>query len=215
MRSPVEAEAAVEYGLFTCWQAREAGYTNRGIALRVRRGEWLRCGKGILRSLGHAEQAGDRLLIAVLRAGPLAVASHFSAAGALGWDLVDEPAEAEILVPRTHGSARVPGARLRRQTLNEADVTAVGVLPVTVPVLTAIDISAGASLADAVVAVDSALRAKQVTPAGLRRELRGRRTMTSHPAAKSVLDLADATSGSVPESLARVLFHRMGIPMPH
>jgi hypothetical protein len=212
--SVVVAEEAVEYGLFSWRQAREAGYTKAAIERRIRRGEWVRRGRGTLTAADHGEQPGDRLLRAVLQAGPFAVASHLSAAAALGWDLLDQPDRPQVIVPRQQRKAPPPGVRVRRQNLSSTDVMCVGVLPVTVPVRTAVDIASTEHELPATVAIDSALRLRQVTPAEMGAELRSRRYTPGHRRGQAVLDLADPTSGSVPESVARLLFRRAGLPVP-
>jgi hypothetical protein len=212
--SPVQAEQALDYGLFSRRQARRAGYTTAGISLRVRRGEWAPAGRGLLRATGRVEQSGDELLLTVLRAGPSAVASHLSAARVLGWDLLEPPAEAQLTIPRNASRVKLTGARIFRRELATDEVTAVGVLPVTCPARTAIDIAADCPSPAAVVAIDAALRAKQVTLGELQSELLRRPTMPQRPKVTAVLDLVDPTSGSVPESLARLLFQSSGLPLP-
>jgi hypothetical protein len=103
---------------------------------------------------------------------------------------------------------------VRRQDLARSDVTHVGVLPATVPLRTAIDIAASEDEVAAVVAIDSGLRMRQFTVEAVRAELRGRRHLPTRPKAEVVIGLVDPTSGSVPESMARVLFGRAGLPTP-
>jgi uncharacterized protein DUF559/transcriptional regulator with AbiEi antitoxin domain of type IV toxin-antitoxin system len=214
VRSPVIPEEAVEYGLFSWRQAREAGYRTAAIELRLRRGEWVRRGRGVLAAADHVEQPHDQLLLAVLRSGPLAVASHLSAAEIHGWELLQEPDEPQVIVPRRQRKAAPGGVQLRRQDLSDADVTAVGVLPLTVPVRTAVDVGGTGDQLAATVALDSALRLGQVTMAAVRAELRSRRFFPGHRRAAEVLGLSDSGSGSVPETVARLLFRRTGLPVP-
>src|SRR3954462_425820 len=133
MRSPIVAEEAVEYGLFSWRQAREAGYTTAAIELRLRRGEWVRRSRGILAAADHVEQPEDRLLFAVLASGPLTVASHLSAAATHRWELLRQPERPQVIVPRKQRKDSPDGVEARRQDLTDADVTCVGVLPLTVP----------------------------------------------------------------------------------
>jgi hypothetical protein len=219
VRPVVDPDLAVAHGLFSRKQALAAGYTAAGIQLRLRRGQWERVGRGVLRVVGREERAGDRLLLAVLSAGQHAVARHRSAAFALGWDLLDPVVEPELYLPRTHGTTDVAGARVRRADLGEHEVITVGVLPVTTAPRTAIDL-AGADTEtgelEAVAALDSALRLGQVTLDELRSALRsrGRMPRSTCVAAQQVLDLLDTSSGSAPESVARVHFRRAGLDMP-
>jgi hypothetical protein len=210
---PVDPEAAVAHGLFSTRQARDAGYTPAGIALRVRRGEWVRSGRRLLRTAGRTDEPGDVLLVAVLRAGPSAVVSHTGAAAALGWDLLEAPSRVDLIVPRTHGAVRLANVRIHRVDLRRDEVTAVGVLPVTSPLRTALDVAATMPEIDAIVALDSALRLRQLSRAELRAEYRTRTRLRGRPRAAQVLELLDPTSGSAPETVARLLFRDCG-PMP-
>lgn len=214
MRSPVVAEEAVAYGLFSWRQAREAGYRTAAIELRIRRGEWLRRGRGVLVAADHIEQPEDRLLLAVLQCGPTAVASHLSAAEVLRWELLDPPERPQVIVPRNNGNSAAGGVAVRRQDLGSSDVTTVGVLPLTTPTRTAVDVASTEDGLAATVAIDSALRLQQLTLGALRAELRGRRHLPGHRRARRVAELSDPTSGSVPETVARLLFRRGGLTMP-
>jgi Protein of unknown function (DUF559) len=212
--SRVDPEQAVEYGLFSREQALLAGYTAREVARRLRCGQWQRWAQGLYQDVGRVEHSHDDILKATLLGGPRAVASHLSAAKAHGWDLLDPPARPHVTVPRTHGSVKIPGGRALRRALSQAEVTAVGVLPVTTPLRTALDVAAEVELTAAVVAVDSALRQGQVSVGELTAELQRRNFMPGHRSAATAIGLVDPSSGSVPESVARVLFGAAGLPMP-
>jgi hypothetical protein len=103
---------------------------------------------------------------------------------------------------------------LFRRDLSADEVVTLGAIRVTSPLRTAIDVAADARLVEAVVAVDSALRLRQMTPGELRGEARVREAMPQHRKVLRVVGLVDALSGSVPESVARVLFHSSGLPLP-
>jgi hypothetical protein len=83
-----------------------------------------------------------------------------------------------------------------------------------VPARTAIDVAAVEDELAATVAVDSALRLQHVTVEDMRTELRSRRHFRGHRRCASVVKLSDCTSGSVPETVARLVFRRAGLPMP-
>lgn len=210
----IDPQEALAYGLFSRRQALAAGCSEREISRRLRRGEWTVVARGLLQLTGRLDRDGDVLLRAVLRAGPLAVASHLSAAAVLGWDLLDDPRRPQVTVPRNQSSASVPGAKIFRRNLSRDEIEHIGVLPLTSPLRTAIDIAAVESQLAAVVALDSALRLGQVTVEGLRRALAGRGCMPACPAVVAVLERVDSTSGSVWESVARCLFVSVGLPTP-
>lgn len=204
----------MEYGLFSRRQARAAGHSEQDITRRLRRGEWATVGRGLLRVVDRPDQEGDELLRSVLRVGPSAVASHLSAAAVWGWELLHDPREPAVTVPRDRSRTSSPGVTLFRRTLSEDEISRVGVLPLTCPARTAVDIAADLPQIAAVVAVDSALRSGQVRLDEVRRELLRRRGMHLYSAARAVLDLADPASGSVWESVARLLFLAAGLPGP-
>ncbi len=210
----VVPEEAVAYGLFSRRQALSAGYSESDVARLLRSGQWVPWARGLYRDINHCEQPEDRLLRATLLGGPMAAASHLSAAAALGWDLLDESMRATVTVPRTHGSVRAHGNRVLRRALSRHEVTVVGVLPVTTPLRTAVDLAADEPAADALVAIDSGLRLRHLTVAELNAELRSRSSMPRHPHALRVVSMVDPDSGSPTESVARLIFSETGLPAP-
>jgi hypothetical protein len=218
----VEPTAALEYGLFSRRQAREAGHSPEDIDRLVRRGRWRRCGRGVLRVADRADQPGDPILLAVLRAGPSAVVSGRAAAMVWEWDLLRPHQVVEIIVPQAHGGAgtecrngkiiRVNG--VRRAGLGADEMTTVGVLPITTPLRTAGDLLVDRPLLEAVVSVDSALRRGEVTVDAVRRALASRNRVADRRRVDATVDLLDPGSGSMPESVARILFADSDLPMP-
>jgi hypothetical protein len=204
-----DPQLAVDYGLFSVSQALAAGISRREIDRGVRRGRWDRPERGMLRAACREARPGDDLLMAVLRAGPNAVAAFESAAEVHGWDLLKPPTKPQLIVPL--GSRSHPGAY--RAALSAADVMICGVLPLTTPVQTALDIGAMASLDHSVVAIDSALRSRSVTLVQLHERFSdsARRGVR---AARQALALADPLSGSVPETQVRLIFWHAQLPAP-
>lgn len=203
-----DPELAVAYGLFSVQQARAAGYSRADIERQVRRGAWNRRARGVLECTGRQTQAFDHLLVAVLTGGPNAVIGFISAAEVLGWDLLHPANRPQLTAPIA--SRDSAGYRTR---LDPEDVVLVGVLPITSPLRTALDIAATTDYATAVITLDSALRSEQVTL----RELQARfRASQRHGvrAARLALASADPKSGSIPESQARLLFASAGLPAP-
>jgi hypothetical protein len=206
-----DPELAVDYGLFSVAQAISAGISRRDIERGVRLGRWDRPARGILRSVDRESRPGDELLMAVLRAGPGAVAGFESAAEGHAWDLLKPPAEPKLIVPLR--SYQLPASSAYRAELTPDDVTLCGVLPLTTASRTALDIAASAPIEQAVVTLDSALRSRTVSLDGLQTAFAASRRHGVR-AAREVLALVDARSGSVPESQARMLFRRGGLPAP-
>lgn len=208
-----QPDCAVNYGLFSVAQARAAGFSRADMRRLVARGRWARVDRGILTVVGRQERSPDALLLAVLRAGPQAVASHESAASAFGWDLLRPPAALHLTVPAEQGrTRRLPGVVVHR---SGGEVTTIdGVLGATSTCRTALDLAGTLPQLEAVVAVDSALRARSVRLADLKQALCARRTWDRAPHAARVLALASPLSGSVAETWARVLFAMAGLPAP-
>jgi hypothetical protein len=111
----------------------------------------------------------------------------------------------------------VPRAATRsseyRTVLTAEDVMVVGVLAISGPVRTALDLAATCDYPEAVIFLDSALRSRQVTTEQLTRSFASSRR-NGVLAARRALANSDADSGSVPESKARLLFARSGLPAP-
>jgi hypothetical protein len=208
-----DPQLAVDYGLFTVAQALSAGISYREIERGLRRGRWDRPARGILREAGREPRAGDDLLLAVLCAGPGAVAGFEGAAEVHGWDLLNPPAKPQLIVPLGYHAPKQSSRCFYRADLAASEVTTLGVLPLTTAARTALDIAATAPLEQAVVAMDSAFRSKTVMPAELQASFAMSRRHGVRQA-REALALADPASGSVPETQARMLFRRAGIPAP-
>lgn len=140
-------------GVFSVAQAREAGHTRAAVAARVRRGEWVREGSGVLRAADHPSTPRSRIRAAVLSVGEKATVVGGSAA--YWWRIVDvAPAEIEIAVPHGVRLRPRPGVRLVRRTIDPEDrveVDGVAVTKRAASVLTAavgLGLLAGADLVD-------------------------------------------------------------------
>lgn len=145
---------------------------------------------------------------------PGAVLSHESAARVLGIELVEDTGVQRLTVPRNSSRKALPGWEVRRAPLPEADVrrTPEG-LVLTEPARTVADLARVLPLAHGVAAADSALRKRLVTAAVLLDVLhRGRGP--GAPERRAVAMLIDPRSGSVLETLLRVLLHEAGVEPP-
>jgi hypothetical protein len=203
-----DPELAVAYGLFSVRQARAAGHSRADIERQIRRGTWNRRTRGVLERSERTSHPHDHLLLAVLTGGPQAVVGFLSAAEVFGWDLRHPPTHPQLVGPVDSSDGAGYRSRLERE-----DVVLVGVLPVTSPSRTALDIAATCDYENAVIILDSALRSKQVSLEELESKFRGSRR-TGVRAARLALASADPKSGSIPESEARLLFARAGLPAP-
>lgn len=147
---------------------------------------------------------------AVRRAGHGAALSHELAAVMAGIELLAEPVR-RLTVPRNRSRLVVPGWEVRRSDLPADDVEMVGDLRVAALLRTLTDLCRILTTAHAVVAVDSALRQGLVHVEEL--------SLTSAfgrgcDRVRAVGRLVDPGSGSVLESLLRVLLAQAGLPAP-
>ena len=154
----------------------------------------------------------DLLRCAVLRLG--AVVSHQTAALLWGIELVTTPTQPHVTVGRNRGRADHPGVQVHRRTLDPDDRESCDGIAITTVLRTLFDLSRSLPLAEAVASVDSALRQQLVTLEELAEELRRLPAAPGRRRVARVLDLVDPSSGSVLESLCRVLMGEAGLPRP-
>jgi hypothetical protein len=203
-----DPELAVAYGIFSVRQALEAGFRRADIKRQLRAGRWIRLARGLLSVGCRSALATDNIVIDRLLAGRGAVVSEESAAFVHGWDLPAQPRATRLIIPpeRSSNSAY-------RTRLHAGDVMLCGIVPVTTPLRTALDIVCTSEFASAVIILDSALRSGQVTHGQLHAEF-GSARRNGVRAARTALCASDPLSGSVLESEARLLFCRAGLPRP-
>lgn len=146
--------------------------------------------------------------------GSRAVLSHEEAARRLGIELVDDEGVRRVTVPRNHSRVVAEGWQIHRSCLlaSETDMRDAGA-PITTAPRTVADLARVLPIDRAVAAADSALRHGLATPVELRTLLLGARGRGAGRL-RGVGRLLDARSGSVLESLLRVLFAVRGLPMP-
>jgi hypothetical protein len=149
----------------------------------------------------------------VLRAlGSRAVLSHETAARLLGIPLFDDDGTDRVTVPRARHGRGVPGWLVHRADVPELDVAGRQGLRCTGAVRTLADLARVLPHTAAVCALDSALREGIVSVSDLQ-PLRGT-TGRGARLVRSAVAACDPRSGSVLESLLRVLLAQAGIPAP-
>lgn len=158
----VAAVAGRQYGLFTLGQAVAAGLTRRQIEGGARRGRWERVHRAVYRCAGVPVTDEQRLLAAVLAAGPQAVASHRAAAWV--WRLTGD-LHLEVTSPRR---CRVPGITAHGPASPRAVVRRG--IPCTDPLRTVLDL-AGTGEALVVAALDRGIAEGLFTAAAVGAEL--------------------------------------------
>lgn len=161
---------------------------------------------------GPRQRYVTRVYARLGRLGTRATASHLSAAAvhglpALGgWDV---PVHATV--PQSMYRARNAELVLHTRPVSAAERVQVGGITITAVARTVVDIAMQGDLRAGVVAADAALR-QGISIRALRRAI--------HPGARGraiaaqVLESADGRSGSPAESLARVVFRELGLPVP-
>ena len=227
VREAVAECGRARQGLATTAALHAAGVRRSGLTRAVARGEVLRVRPGVYATRPLAPWpafvvtgdgvAGDyvqRVRAVLLSLGPGAVAGGRTAACLRGWGLLVEPLRTvEVAVHGDRGRVRLPGVRaVRRRRLASDEVRPVGEhepVAVTTALATVVDCCTSLPLLEAVVVCDSALRSGEVALA----ELEAVRSPGRHAARtlRRVLGLCDPESGSVLESVLRVLMLQAGL----
>ena len=104
-------------GVVACWQADQLGLTAEAVKDRLRYGDWQRLHHGVYATFTGRPDREARLWGALLRAGPVAVLSHHTAAERHGLLLPSPSAAIHITVPSRHNPARnrkIPGVVIHR-----------------------------------------------------------------------------------------------------
>lgn len=223
------ATLTTEFGTrpFTLKQARSAGVSREALRHATATGRLSRVGRGVfLVSPEDGVQFLDKVRAAAL-VHPEAIVVGEGAAAIHGlW--CPRPggwARVELATPQTH--RRVAGVRLLRRRIDESDTTVVDGLRCTSPGRTALDIAAGATLAEGLVVVDSFGRLtgptrRQALAASFRTDIREEllsvsarmRCVRGIDRARYAAALANPAAESAPESYARGLFLSAGFPEP-
>lgn len=142
------------------------------------------------------------------------IASHQDAALLWGLELALPGTGRHVTVPRCRSGRSSAGVTAHRADVPAVDVQVRAGIPLTSVVRTLFDLCRALPLAEAVVAVDSALRRRLVTAQELAGALSSLPGGRGRPRVRAVLALVDPASGSVLESLCRVLLVRAGLTPP-
>jgi hypothetical protein len=198
-------------GLFTTSQAHEAGVASSRLTELVRRGAIARLARGVYR-VGASIPVLHPAEVAAGLAGAL---SFLSAAAWWGVDLPRTPRRVHVTVRRNRGVRKnaVKGVRIHRAVVAPSDLRVVRGVLVTSPLRTALDLARHLPLEEAVSVVDAFMRKGLLTRRDFLRAAAG-----SHGPGRNrilrVAALVDPKSGSILESLTRVLLWRHGLLPP-
>jgi very-short-patch-repair endonuclease len=144
------------------------------------------------------------------------VLSHQSAAAWYGVDLLEPVDRLHVTAPRNRGRRAfdAPGVRLHRRDVASAEIRWERGIRVTAPNRTVADLARTLATAPAVAVADGFLRCGLTTTASLIASAEALPQGFGRPAVRRVASLADGRSGSVFESLTRVLLYDAGLPRP-
>ena len=187
---------------------RAAGLSRRGLQRLLVSGE-LRAVSGDVVSAWVEPTTDEAVRAATV--GLRGTASHTSAARAWGIELLQPGETAEVTVGRDRSRAAWPSTVLHRRDLPADDVVERDGLRLTTPLRTVLDLARSLPLEQAVAAADSALRQGLVTLEELLAAVRALPPALGSSRVLRVVDLVDPGSGSVLESVCRVLFALAGL----
>ncbi len=157
-----------QFGLMTRRELRMLGVTAKVEREKVEAGEWERVAPGVVRLAGGPRSPEQDLMVGCLASGPLAVASHQSAAWL--WDLTPVPARHALTIPRqVHPALRA--FDLHRPVSAPAHVTRRRGVPCTDPLRTLVDLAGVAPAREVDDAVDRALASQLLTVEALEAEV--------------------------------------------
>jgi hypothetical protein len=153
--------AAANYSLVTRAQVVEAGGSDRVVSRRLGTGRWFEEHAGVYRTGPVPLDWNGRLRAATLAAGPLAMASHRSAALLHRLEGVSS-APIEITVP--FGRLPVPEGVIVHRSRRQVDPVVVDAIPVTPPERTILDMAWSHPSSTVEIVYESAVRKKLTTP---------------------------------------------------
>lgn len=205
----VEELLARQGGLARRRDLLRAGLSRRALERRVRTGALRPLTPHLFSSV--AEPAPDEDL-RVLAVGLDAVVSHTSAALLWGLELAETPQVPTVTVGRDRSRVRQPG--VSRSDLPSTDVVERDGVRVTTVLRTVLDLARSLPLGQAVAVLDSALRQGRLQLEDVRAALCALPPGRGRSRVARVVRLADPRSGSVLESLLRVLLAEHGLAPP-
>jgi hypothetical protein len=199
-------------------KARIQTLTSRRILVSAGRGVYVKAAQASVLAKTPIGSVALRVAKALIVTGPQAAGSHLDAAVIHRLDTLSRLPKDKVAVTR---APETPHSRRTRAgiTLHIASIpsdhcaTDLG-LRLTSVARTVVDLGRSGTFAEGVVVADSALRAKLTSPAQLATVLEYCGNWPGIRQARQVVAFSDARSESAFESLARVEFHRGGLPPP-
>lgn len=212
----IATSAAARHGVFTTEDVLATGATHSLITRRVQAGRWVRIAPGVYVVAGAPESWERAVSAAILRLGPLAAASHRTAAHLHG--LYGRPRRIEV-VTRATGARGLPFVVHQCQDITVAEIVPVRGIATTDVARTIIDVGVPAGIQVTQRILDDALRKglvnlHQVAARIHRYGRKGRRGIG--PARALVIERLgwnDLTESVLEDALLR-LAKRSGLPTP-
>lgn len=202
-----------QHGVFTFDQALSCDFTPTAVQYRVRTGKWLRVHKGVYRLAGAPRTFEQSAMARVLASGPGAVAFRRTAGALFEIEGIDA-AIVEVAVQRARNSRYAH----QRTTLLPRDRALIGVIPVTKPDRTIIDLASVLDADPLEDALDDTIRRRLVRPRALEERLE-QMTRRGSKGLGILLELVRVrttknVSGSGRENVVRRALTRAGLPEP-
>jgi hypothetical protein len=207
-----------QFGVISLDQARRDGATVPDIRHLLATGEWQAEFRNVYRSLSSPAAPEQTLLAACLAGGPMAVASHESAAWL--WRLIDRPPSILTVTLPKPGHSTIEGIKFYRAgDLDLLRVVQQRRIPCTDPLRTLVDLAARVDPTTLDDAVDRALARQLVTVTGLTAELhrlstRGRGGVRQLRAGLRRRGFVGGPKPSVLESRTARAFRAHGVRLP-
>jgi hypothetical protein len=212
IRALIEPLAREQQGLVSVADLRGLGLKHGRIYRAARRGELVRRARGVFALPDVPPEPNLAATIRAIRG----VLSHDAAAMWWGMELAHSPTKHHATVPRNRGrlANAIKGWRLHRSGLRADETVTKAGVDVTSPIRTVIDCARVLSVDHAVAIADSALRKRLVTMHELLAAAASVPRGPGRARVLTVVNLVDPKSGSVLESLTRVLLWRAGLLPP-
>lgn len=212
--SSIDRLAATQHGVLSRGQALRAGLSDRAIARRVASGHWRVLHAGIYAPAAVPPSWLQRLMAAILRGGPSALASHRSAAALWRLDGVNErPIEISVKAGRSIRGAIVH----RRPPADDPGAAVIHGVPSSGIERTLLELAAVVSPMRAGLALDDALRRGRTTLAAMRELLAHSGRKTGVPVLRSLLDARDDRDALLESPLEAAMLRLLrdhGLPLP-
>lgn len=207
--------ASRQHGVVARRQLLELGVSGRTLAHRVEAGGWKLAHRGVYVLPGAADSFEQRTMAAVLANGPVALASHLTAAYLYGL-LPGPPPVVDVLLPAACRSRKLPDVHVTRsRTLCARDRTAVGAIPATSPARTIIDLASVLEPPGLRAMVIDARQRRVVTMARILTRLADLGPVRGSGDLRRILWELDAERcDSVLEARVRQLLRKAGLPRP-